>query len=103
MNAPKQPASEIDAIEEAKRNAKQRGDYTGQFTENVDNADERFVFRTLSIPMERLRQTIRSEFMTARGLGAILNLKAMLLKACQRCEASGFWIVATSRSTMAAT
>ena len=41
MNAPKQPASENEALEKVKQQgAKQRGDYTGQFTEDVDNAEE---------------------------------------------------------------
>ena len=34
MNAPKQPTPEISEL------GKQRGDYTGQFTEDIDNADE---------------------------------------------------------------
>ena len=35
MNAPKQPTPE-----EISELGKQRGDYTGQFTEDIDNADE---------------------------------------------------------------
>ncbi len=47
MNAPKQPTPVLDIIKENEQsnesvpeNAKQRGDYTGQFTEEIDNADE---------------------------------------------------------------
>ena len=36
MNAPKQPAPELTAPS----SGKQRGDYTGQFTEEIDNSDE---------------------------------------------------------------
>ena len=36
MNAPKKPTPEIEEL----GNVKQRGDYTGQFTEDIDNADE---------------------------------------------------------------
>jgi len=40
MNAPKQPTPEISELEKAKQLGAQRGDYTGQFTEEIDNADE---------------------------------------------------------------
>ena len=36
MNAPKQPTPETGDLGKTK----QRGDYTGQFTQDIDNADE---------------------------------------------------------------
>ena len=36
MNAPKNPQPDVNEL----GNVKQRGDYTGQFTEDLDNADE---------------------------------------------------------------
>ena len=40
MNAPKQPNSQPTLENSGLGKAKQRGDYTGQFTEDIDNADE---------------------------------------------------------------